>query len=124
MTIETLGTDRIGDAIMHNCELARYLATKVQQSSIFEIKAPVSLNIVCFGVRGAGGGSIINRELVLDLQEAGSAAPSWTSIGGETVIRCAIVNHRTKRADIDLVVENLTNLARARDGQVGRAQRT
>jgi aromatic-L-amino-acid/L-tryptophan decarboxylase len=119
MTIETLGTARIGDAILHNCELARYLAEKVEQSQIFELKAPVSLNIVCFGVQGAGDGSI-NRELVLDLQEAGIAAPSWTTIGGETVIRCAIVNHRTTASDIDVIVDSLTVLAQTRSrGNIG-----
>jgi aromatic-L-amino-acid decarboxylase len=117
MTIETLGTARIGDAILHNCELAQYLADKVQQSPIFELKAPVALNIVCFGVRNAGDGSI-NRELVLDLQEAGTAAPSWTTIAGETVIRCAIVNHRTTHSDIDLIVDRLTVLAQTRSGGI------
>ncbi len=111
MTIETLGSSRIGDAIAANCELARYLAEKVQQSSLFELKAPVALNIICFGVRG---GAAMNRELVLDLQETGIAAPSWTVIGGEGVIRCAILNHRTTRADIDRLMDCATDLAMAR----------
>jgi glutamate/tyrosine decarboxylase-like PLP-dependent enzyme len=106
MTIETLGTARIGDAILHTCELARHLAELIGASDLFELKAPVSLNIVCFGIKGASGGSI-NRELVLDLQESGIAAPSWTTIAGEAVIRCAIVNHRTTRTDIDVVFDNL-----------------
>ncbi len=77
------------------------------------------MNIVCFGVRDAGDGSI-NRELVLDLQEAGIAAPSWTTIGGETVIRCAIVNHRTTVSDIDVIVDSLTALAQTRSrGNIG-----
>ncbi len=112
MTIETLGADRIGDAILANCELAQYLAEKVRRSAMFELKAPVALNIVCFGVRGRNGA--INRELVLDMQETGVAVPSWTTLGGETVIRCAIVNHRTTRADIDRMMECMTGLAAAR----------
>ena len=112
MTIETLGTARIGDAILHNCG-SLVSRREGQAKPIFELKAPVSLNIVCFGVRGAGDGSI-NRELVLDLQEAGTAAPSWTTIEGETVIRCAIVNHRTTVSDMDLIVDSLTALAQTR----------
>ena len=50
----------------------------------------------------------------MDLQEAGVAAPSWTTLKGELVIRCAIVNHRTTRSDIDLFLEAIGNLARAR----------
>lgn len=114
MTIETLGADRIGDAILANCELAQYLAEKVRRSAMFELKAPVALNIVCFGVRGRKGA--INRELVLDMHEKGVAVPSWTTLGGESVIRCAIVNHRTTRADIDCMLESLTGLAASRLG--------
>jgi len=110
MTFETLGAERIGDAISHTCELAGYLAERVRQSAIFELKAPVALNIVCFGVKGAAGA--VNRDLVLDLHELGIAAPSWTTINGETAIRCAIFNHRTTRPDIDLFVDAISDLAK------------
>ena len=49
----------------------------------------------------------------MDLHEDGIAAPSWTTIGGQTVIRCALVNHRTTRADIDVVVEAVVGAAAA-----------
>jgi aromatic-L-amino-acid/L-tryptophan decarboxylase len=113
MTIATLGADRIGDAILSNCELAQYLAQRIQQQPSLELKAPVALNIVCFGVRGAHDGAI-NREIVMDLHEAGIAAPSWTTIGGQSVIRCALVNHRTTRADIDIVVEAIVKIGAER----------
>ncbi len=113
MTIETFGADRIGDAMLANCELAQYLAQKVRQSPLFELKAPVALNIVCFGVRGASDRAF-NRELVLDMHETGVAVPSWTTIGSETVIRCAIVNHRTARADIDRMMDCIEGLALSR----------
>jgi len=110
MTFETLGSDRIGDAILHTCELAGYLAERVRESAIFELKAPVALNIVCFGMKGASGE--VNRNLVLDLHELGIAAPSWTTINEETAIRCAIFNHRTTRADIDLFMDAISDLAK------------
>ena len=53
MTIEALGTERIGKSIAHTCELARYLAERLERYPTFELKAPVALNIVCFGIRGA-----------------------------------------------------------------------
>jgi len=109
MTIETLGADRIGDAMLANCELAQYLAQKVRQSPLFELKAPVALNIVCFGVKGAHDRAF-NRELVLDMHETGIAAPSWTTIGGESVVRCAIFNHRATRGEIDRMMDCITGL--------------
>lgn len=105
MTIEALGTDRIGRSIEQTCSLARYLAGRLQSHPIFELKAPVALNIVCFGIRGAGPETL--RELILDLQESGTAAPSWTMLNGELVARCAIVNHRTTSADLDGFVSAL-----------------
>ena len=105
MTIEALGTERIGRSIEHTCELAGYLATRLRSHPAFELKAPVALNIVCFGIRGMDSDSI--RKLVLDLQESGLAAPSWTTIDGELVVRCAIVNHRTTVADIDFLMDTL-----------------
>lgn len=113
MTIETLGTAKIGNAILHNCELARYLAEKVDRSQTFVLKAPVALNIVCFGLRDTKD-SRANRELALDMHGSGIAVPSWTTVGGETVIRCAIVNHRTTRADIDIVFDALCEFAAKR----------
>ena len=104
MTIATLGADRMGDAILANCELAQYLKEKVECEPLLELSSPVALNIVCFGVKGAHDGTI-NREIVMDLHEAGIAAPSWTTIGGRSVIRCALVNHRTTRADIDITFD-------------------
>jgi aromatic-L-amino-acid decarboxylase len=106
MTIEALGTDRIGNSIARTCDLARSLAERLARNPIFELKAPVSLNIVCFGFRGAS--SELVRNLVLDIQESGLAAPSWTTISGELVVRCAIVNHRTTMADIDGFVDTVT----------------
>ncbi len=107
MTIETLGAERIGRSIEHTCALARYLGERLRQHPAIELKAPVSLNIVCFGIRGADAAYI--RNLVSDLQESGLAAPSWTALHGQLAVRCAIVNHRTTRADIDRFVATLVD---------------
>ena len=105
MTIETLGADRIGQSIAHTCQLARHLARRLDAHPLFEVKAPVALNIVCFGIRGRDSRFV--RALVIDLQEQGLAAPSWTTIDGQLVVRCAIVNHRTTSDDLDGFVETM-----------------
>jgi hypothetical protein len=46
---------------------------------------------------------------VLDLHEQGLAVPSWTTLQGELVVRCAIVNHRTTNEDIDVFLKILTD---------------
>jgi glutamate/tyrosine decarboxylase-like PLP-dependent enzyme len=72
---------------------------------MFEVVAPVGLNIVCFRVRGVG--DKVQEAVVMDLQERGVAAPSLTVLAGQTVIRAAIVNHRTTTRHADRFVEHL-----------------
>jgi aromatic-L-amino-acid/L-tryptophan decarboxylase len=99
-TFQVHGADKIGRAIEANCENAAYLAERLAQSDTFELRAPASLNIVCFALRAAWPDRA-NEEIVIDLQERGIAAPSTTTLSGRPVIRAAIVNHRTTRADIN-----------------------
>lgn len=110
MTIAALGTDRIAASIENTCALARYLATLIGKSDRFFLKAPVSLNIVCFGIHNAGAESV--RDIVTRLQLSGIAAPSWTTLDGELVVRCAIVNHRTTAQDIDIFWEALNQMTK------------
>ncbi|MGO4440741.1 pyridoxal phosphate-dependent decarboxylase family protein [Rhizobium sp. RAF56] len=107
MTIETFGSDRIGRSIARTCELARHLARRLDGHPLFEIKAPTALNIVCFGIPGLSSEEI--RSLVLDVQEGGLAAPTWTVLNGELVVRCAILNHRMTFADVDIFIDVLVD---------------
>ena len=100
-TFQVHGADRLGAAIEASCDNACYLADSLSRSKIFELRAPVSLNIVCFALK-AGWPDQANQAIVIDLQERGLAAPSMTNVLGRPVIRAAIVNHRTTKADIDL----------------------
>jgi aromatic-L-amino-acid decarboxylase len=109
-TFQVHGADKIGRAIEANCENARYLAEALAQSDIFELRAAISLNIVCFALN-AGWRDEANEAVVIDLQEHGLAAPSMTNLSGRPVIRAAIVNHRTTRADVDHFVAALHEAA-------------
>jgi aromatic-L-amino-acid decarboxylase len=105
-TFRAFGADRIGAAIARTCAVARYLERRFAESELFEVCAPVALNIVCFGLRPPGDDAM-NKAIVLDLHERGVAAPSTTVLDGRTVIRAAIVNHRTTEADMDAFMEAL-----------------
>src|SRR6202035_1101178 len=67
-TFQVHGADQIGQAIEANCETARHLAQALERSETFELRAPVSLNIVCFALK-AGWPEAANEALVIDLQE-------------------------------------------------------
>ncbi len=47
---------------------------------------------------------------LIRLQESGAAVPSGTKVDGRYAIRCAIVNHRSRREDFDLLVEEVVRL--------------
>jgi glutamate/tyrosine decarboxylase-like PLP-dependent enzyme len=99
LSFQTFGADAVAAAIEANCAAARRLAGLIAASDLFELAAPVPLNIVCFSLKGDEGSG--NQELAMRLQEQGLAAPSTTRIAGRPVLRAAVFNHRTSFADID-----------------------
>jgi glutamate/tyrosine decarboxylase-like PLP-dependent enzyme len=116
-TLKTFGTERLGATIARTCALAKYLETRVLAEPRLELLAPVNLNIVCFRFRADDA---VNREIVADIQEAGIAAPSSTTIDGQFAIRAAIVNHRTDVADVDALVDAVLDFGarRSNDGLI------
>lgn len=100
-TLKTFGLDGLGMVVTRSCALAKYLEARVLAEARLELLAPVNLNIVCFRYRDDDA---INREIVMDVQESGIAAPSGTTVNGRFAIRAAIVNHRTEEKDIDALV--------------------
>ncbi len=100
--LKTYGLDAWGEVIERACDLAKALVARIEAAPELELLAPVGLNIVCFGYKGAD-----NAAIAADLQEAGRVAPSATTLEGRSVIRAAIVNHRTEITDIDALVEGV-----------------
>ncbi len=111
-TIRAYGLDALGGVIEGACNLAQALAARIAASDELELLAPVGLNIVCFGYKGAD-----NAAIVADLHEAGRVAPSTTRLAGRTAIRAAIVNHRTGPQDIAALVDGVLALGRAQAGR-------
>ena len=120
-TLKVYGMDAIGEVISRTCQLARHLEKRILASPELELMAPVELNIVCFRYRFATESGLLpnevldklNRQVVIELQEAGAVAPSTTLIDGLLAIRAAIVNHRTGRAEIDTLVDATLAAGRA-----------
>jgi glutamate/tyrosine decarboxylase-like PLP-dependent enzyme len=112
MTLRAYGTERLGEVVEQCCALATRLGARIDAEPELERLAPIPLNIVCFRVRGRD--DAFNAALVADLHEEGSFAPSTTRVGGHLAIRAAIVNHRTRAADVDALVDAV--LAKARHG--------
>jgi glutamate/tyrosine decarboxylase-like PLP-dependent enzyme len=113
LAFKTYGADAIGATILNTCRLGAYLAARVDAEPELERLAPAPLNIVCFRYRASGDQDALNNRIVVALQESGVAVPSTTKLDGRLAIRAAIVNHRTKARDIDLLVAEVLRLGRA-----------
>ena len=111
------GTDKLGAAITRNCEQAAYLADLVAAHPNLELLAPVAMNICCFRYVDSALTSKalddLNNEIVIQLQLQGIAAPSTTILHGKTAIRVNITNHRTRDADLDLLVREVERIGAA-----------
>jgi aromatic-L-amino-acid/L-tryptophan decarboxylase len=117
MTLRTHGADALGQVVQRSCGLAAALAARVEREPALELLAPVMLNIVCFRYRATSGDlDRLNGAIVSDLQEAGIAAPSTTTVNGVLAIRAALVNHRTIQDDIDIMRDAVLRLGRLRAG--------
>jgi glutamate/tyrosine decarboxylase-like PLP-dependent enzyme len=119
MCLKHLGLAGYRAAIEHDIALARYLAVRVRELDSLELMAPPSLSIVCFRFVGDGGASqerteaalaSVNRALVERLQLGGAAFITSTELQGRFSLRACVVNHRSRREDIDRMLEEVTRI--------------
>jgi aromatic-L-amino-acid decarboxylase len=111
LLLKAHGADAYGELIEQNCAQAVALAAALKATGTVEILAPVPLNIVCFRYVAAGltGAEldVLNRELLIALQERGIAVPSATRLHGHFAIRVAITNHRSREEDFEALVKGV-----------------
>ena len=122
MSITEHGLDRFGRMMARNVEQARYLGRLIEVNPALECMAPIGLDIVCFRYNPGGLDDQVldelNKEVLIQLQERGIAAPSYTTLNGRYCLRVAIANHRSTQADFDALVEAVMQLGRAiREGE-------
>jgi glutamate/tyrosine decarboxylase-like PLP-dependent enzyme len=116
MCIKEHGLEKYGKLFEQNIDQAQYLAGLIRAESQLELMAPIELNIVCFRYRGKTRAeaqlATLNQEILMRLHEQGIAAPSTASLNGKFAIRVSIANHRSRRADFDLLVREVLRLGR------------
>jgi glutamate/tyrosine decarboxylase-like PLP-dependent enzyme len=109
-------------AIQANLAQAQELAELVAREPKLELLAPVPLNVVCFRYRAPGRSDAeldelnldaLNQELLVRLQESGTAVPSQTVLKGRFALRVAITNHRTQSSDLARLVAEVVRLGDA-----------
>jgi len=116
MSIKEHGLARFGRMIARNVDQAHYLGKLIEAASDLELMAPIGLDIVCFRFNPGGmdteGLNALNKSLLIELQEGGVAAPSYTTLNGMYCLRAAISNHRSRFEDFDLMVDEVLRLGK------------
>jgi aromatic-L-amino-acid decarboxylase len=116
MALKEHGVETFGRLVDQNIAQATYLSRLIENEPLLELAVPTNINIVCFRFHpeGVDGEALkaLNIEIMLRLQEQGTAALSDTTVHGEHYLRVAINNHRTRRDDLRLLVREATRLGR------------
>jgi len=116
MALKEHGVEKFGRLIDQNIAQGRYLEELIASEPLLESVAPATINIVCFRYCPSGLDELavkrLNLEIMMRLQEEGVAAISDTTVRGKHCLRVAINNHRTRRADLDLLVREIVRLGR------------
>lgn len=114
MALKADGFEKYARLIEQNVAQAKHLAERVHAASELELLAPTPLNVVNFRYRRAGLDddtlNELNEKILVELQTSGFAVPSSTVLDGKFSIRCAIVNHRSTRADFDALAAEVVRL--------------
>ncbi|MEV6610751.1 pyridoxal-dependent decarboxylase [Kutzneria sp. NPDC051319] len=119
--LQAFGTDAFRAAVDQTLELAQHLAERVRRAEELELMAPVPLTAVCIRLRGATDTD--HTEILAQLAREGTALLGPANVNGRMGIRACVTNYRTRREDIDLVVDRLCELARSvESGRQGRPQ--
>lgn len=116
-TLRAYGRDGYREMVERHLDVARHLGELVEEDPDLELLAPVQLCIVCFRYRPDGVSESRLDDLNARLGEAliadGRVFAGTSTYRGMTVFRPALVNWRTTKADVELLVDVLHELAPA-----------
>ncbi len=112
------GLTNFREAIRNDLELAAYFASRVDAEPELQRLAPVPLSAVCFryvpATKALSDDEIddLNRQILPKVVRRGRVYLSNATINGRFALRICLVNHRSKRADLDEVVNEVMAVGR------------
>lgn len=106
--LQTHGATRIGQVVTDNCRQAQLMGELAKASDVLDLAQPVVSNLcVIRPLHGDAG------ELAARLQLSGEVVFSTTMLDGKSLLRAAIVNHRTTRQTVRDAVAALEHAVRS-----------
>jgi glutamate/tyrosine decarboxylase-like PLP-dependent enzyme len=129
MLLKGVGTRALSVAIENDLACAQHFHSLVQASEDFEMLAPVELSIFCFRyvppqlrLTLANAGDVqrqriqeqldnLNERLLVALEHDGSSYLSNARIGNRFALRGCVMNYRTTRHDMEILLDDLRRVA-------------
>ncbi len=115
MHLKEQGIEKISNIVRQNIAQVLYLESLIKKEPLLELITPANMNVICFRFHpkqkiNEERLDKLNKEIVINLQEKGIAVTSHAYINGKYVIRLANVNHRTIKADFDVLVRDIIKI--------------
>ncbi len=111
MVIRYFGHDGLAARIREHCRLARLFASRVDESSDWELLAPVPLGLVCFRARPDDRDDkrldVLNEAIMHGVNATGRALLSHTRLNDKLTLRLSVGNIRTTEQHVRQVWELL-----------------
>ncbi len=107
-TFRAYGRAGYRDIVERDCAMAEALGERISASTLFQLLCPVTLNVVCFTLKGCPERAL---SLVERLAEDGQVFMTPTTYRGTPGIRVALCNWRTEANDIDIAWKALLRCA-------------
>ena len=105
-SIVAYGKNGYRDIVENSVKMAQMLGNFIEESTAFELLAPVRLNTVCFTLKGAENQNKISSFLT-KLNEGGKVFMTPTIYQNQKGIRAAFVNWRTSEKDVEIAINEL-----------------
>jgi glutamate/tyrosine decarboxylase-like PLP-dependent enzyme len=126
LSVKVLGLHWFRRLVEHGCNLADLTAALLEQSGEFEVFAPRQLSVVClrYVPHGWTDGerlNALNRAVCAEAVRTRRVFIATTRLGDTDWIRVCFVNWRTMTADVEEVVQLLTNIGRRTAAEQGNA---
>lgn len=113
LTLQAMGTGKIGNIIEHGCAMAELVEKIISETPEWEIVSPAQLGIVNFRYKSNGSLSekeldVINQNISKKITESGFAQVFTTELCGKKVLRMCTINPETTEQDIIDTLKRIT----------------
>jgi aromatic-L-amino-acid decarboxylase len=113
--LRSFGLNGIREKFREHISMAKYLSVELEKNGMFEILAPVPLNLVCFRYNPGGvdeaGLNELNSQLERSVNDTGEAFITHTKIDGKYTLRACIGQTNVEKRHVQALVELLRTQA-------------